>query len=45
MSVYGYMTKRDLTQFGAFLIMGLIGIIIAGLVNIFLAALILVYLK
>ena len=36
MSIYGYTTKRDLTKFGSFLIMGLIGIIIASLVNIFL---------
>jgi hypothetical protein len=36
MSLYGYTTKRDLTNFGAFLFMGLIGIIIAGLVNLFL---------
>jgi hypothetical protein len=36
MSLYGYTTKRDLTQFGSFLIMGLIGIIIASVVNIFL---------
>lgn len=35
-SLYGYTTKRDLSQFGSFLIMGLIGIIIASLVNIFL---------
>jgi FtsH-binding integral membrane protein len=35
MSIYGYTTRTDLTKFGAFLIMGLIGIIIAGLVNIF----------
>jgi FtsH-binding integral membrane protein len=38
MSFYGYTTRRDLTQFGAFLIMGLIGIIIASVVNIFLAS-------
>ena len=38
MSLYGYTTKRDLSQFGSFLMMGLIGIIIAGLVNIFLAS-------
>jgi FtsH-binding integral membrane protein len=38
MSLYGYTTKRDLTQFGSFLIMGLIGIIIASLVNIFIAS-------
>lgn len=36
MSIYGYTTKRDLTNFGAFLIMGLIGLIIASIVNIFL---------
>jgi uncharacterized protein len=36
MSLYGYTTRRDLTGFGSFLFMGLIGIIIAGLVNIFL---------
>ena len=29
MSIYGYTTKRDLTKFGSFLFMGLIGIIIA----------------
>ncbi|MBN8900857.1 MAG: Bax inhibitor-1/YccA family protein, partial [Rhodospirillales bacterium] len=31
-------TKTDLSRFGSFLMMGLIGIIIAGLVNIFLAS-------
>lgn len=35
-SLYGYTTKRDLSQFGSFLIMGLIGVVIASLVNIFL---------
>src|SRR5262249_22635145 len=38
MSVYGYTTRRDLSQFGSFLFMGLIGIVIASLVNIFLAS-------
>jgi FtsH-binding integral membrane protein len=33
MSLYGYTTKRDLTQIGSFLIMGLFGIIIASIVN------------
>jgi FtsH-binding integral membrane protein len=37
-SLYGYTTKRDLSKFGSFLIMGLIGVIIASLVNIFLAS-------
>jgi FtsH-binding integral membrane protein len=36
MSLFGYTTKRDLTKFGSFLIMGLIGVIIAMVVNIFL---------
>lgn len=36
MTVYGTVTKRDLTGMGSFLMMGLIGIIIASLVNIFL---------
>lgn len=34
-SLYGYTTKKDLTSFGSFLFMGLVGILIAGLVNIF----------
>jgi FtsH-binding integral membrane protein len=38
MSLYGYTTRRDLTQWGSFLFMGLIGIIIAMVVNIFLAS-------
>ncbi|HVB15450.1 MAG TPA: Bax inhibitor-1/YccA family protein [Stellaceae bacterium] len=38
MSLYGYTTQRDLSQFGSFLIMGLIGIIIASLVNLFIAS-------
>ena len=36
LSLYGYTTQRDLSPFGAFLIMGLFGLIIASLVNIFL---------
>jgi FtsH-binding integral membrane protein len=35
MSFYGYTTRSDLSRFGSFLFMGLIGIILAGLVNIF----------
>ncbi|MFN3506754.1 MAG: Bax inhibitor-1/YccA family protein [Allorhizobium sp.] len=38
MSLYGYTTKRDLSQFGSFLMMGLIGVIIASIVNIFLGS-------
>jgi hypothetical protein len=37
-SLYGYTTRRDLAQFGSFLMMGLIGIVIASLVNIFLGS-------
>lgn len=37
-SLYGYTTRRDLTQFSSFLIMGLIGVVIASLVNIFLGS-------
>ena len=35
MAVVGYTTKTDLTKFGSFLFMDLIGIIIASLVNLF----------
>ena len=35
MSLYGYTTKADLSRFGSFLIMGLIGVVIASLVNMF----------
>ncbi len=36
MSLYGYATKRDLTSWGSFFFMGLIGLIIASVVNIWL---------
>lgn len=36
MSLWGYTTKRDLTGWGSFLFMGLIGILIASVVNMFL---------
>jgi FtsH-binding integral membrane protein len=35
MSLWGYTTKRDLSGFGSFLFMGLIGILIASVVNMF----------
>jgi uncharacterized protein len=35
MSIYGYTTRSDLSGFGSFLLMGLIGIVIASIVNIF----------
>ena len=34
-SIYGMVTKKDLTSFGQFLFMGLIGIVIASVVNMF----------
>jgi len=34
LSLYGYTTKRDLSPFGSFLIMGVWGLVIAGLVNL-----------
>ena len=38
LSLYGYTTKRSLSGFGSFLIMGLIGLLVASIVNIFLAS-------
>ena len=35
-SVYGWTTKKDLTSWGSFFFMGLVGILIASVVNIFL---------
>ena len=36
LSVWGYVTKRDISGWGSFLTMGVIGLIIASVVNIFL---------
>ena len=38
MSLWGYATKRDLSAFGSFLMMGVIGVVIASLVNLFLGS-------
>jgi FtsH-binding integral membrane protein len=38
MSLWGYTTRRDLTSMGAFMMMGLLGVIIASVVNIFLVS-------
>ena len=38
LSLYGYTTKRDLSGFGTFLIMGVIGILAASIINIFLGS-------
>jgi hypothetical protein len=38
MSVLGFITRRDLSSIGSFLLMALVGLIIASIVNIFLAS-------
>jgi FtsH-binding integral membrane protein len=38
LSLYGYTTKRNLSAFGTFLVMGLWGLMIAMLVNMFIAS-------
>jgi FtsH-binding integral membrane protein len=38
MSGYGYFTKKDLSGFGSFLLVGLIAIIIASVINIFIGS-------
>ncbi len=38
LSLWGYTTKKDLTGWGNFLIMGVIGLIVASIVNMFLAS-------
>src|SRR5258708_24264612 len=37
-SLWGYTTKRDLSGFGSFLFMGLIGIVLASVVNLFIGS-------
>ncbi|RJK96629.1 Bax inhibitor-1/YccA family protein [Paracoccus aestuarii] len=38
LSLWGYTTKKDLSGWGTFLLMGLIGLIVASIVNIFIAS-------
>lgn len=38
LSLYGYTTKKDLSGFGTFLIMGVIGLLVASVLNIFLGS-------
>ena len=38
LSLWGYVTKKDISGWGSFLIMGVIGLIVASIVNIFLAS-------
>lgn len=38
LSLWGYVTKRDLSGMGSFLMMGLIGLIIAMVINLFIAS-------
>jgi FtsH-binding integral membrane protein len=35
LSLWGYTTKKDLSAFGTFLIMGVVGLIVASLINLF----------
>ena len=35
MSIYGYTTKSDLTKFGTYMVMALIGLIVCSIINIF----------
>jgi hypothetical protein len=35
LSLYGYTTKRDLSAFGTFLIMGVVGLLVAMIINLF----------
>lgn len=43
LSLWGYTTKRDISAWGGFLIMGVIGLIVASIVNIWLASSALVF--
>ncbi|MCG7573650.1 Bax inhibitor-1/YccA family protein [Phaeobacter sp. CNT1-3] len=38
LSLYGYTTKKDISGWGSFLIMGVIGLVVASIVNIFLGS-------
>ena len=38
LSLYGYTTKKNLSAFGSFLMMGLIGLVVASILNIFIAS-------
>lgn len=38
LSVYGSVTKKDLSAWGTFLFMGLVGVVLAGVVNLFFAS-------
>lgn len=38
LSLYGYVTKKDLSGMGSFLIMGVIGLVVAMIINMFIAS-------
>ncbi|MDA7426772.1 Bax inhibitor-1/YccA family protein [Thalassococcus lentus] len=38
LSIWGYTTKKDISGWGSFLIMGVIGIVVASIINIFLGS-------
>lgn len=37
-SLYGYVSKKDLTSFGSFMVVGLIGILVASVINLFIGS-------
>ena len=43
LSLYGYTTKKDISGWGSFLIMGVIGLIVAMVINIFLQSPVMMY--
>ncbi len=45
MSAYGTLTKKDLSSWGTFLFMGVIGIVLAGIANIFIQSDLLMFVK
>ncbi|MBV7393912.1 Bax inhibitor-1/YccA family protein [Mameliella sediminis] len=38
LSIWGYVTKKDISGWGSFLIMGVIGLLVASIINIFVAS-------
>lgn len=38
MSLYGYTTQKDLTSFGSFLLMGLMGLLVTSIINMFIGS-------
>jgi FtsH-binding integral membrane protein len=45
MAIYGFVTKKDLSSMGSFLLMGLVGLIIAGILNMFIQSSVLYWIQ